>query len=54
MENLQLYSKIYELKGIVESLSLLADIDENYNNPVIERLEEQMIKIIQIIENTSA
>jgi hypothetical protein len=35
----QAISKIYELKGIVESLVELADQDEQYNYPMIEKLE---------------
>lgn len=54
MENTKLYCLIYELKGIVQSLSDLADYDDSFNNPVIERIEEKTKEIIQVIEKTSA
>lgn len=49
----KLINQIYELKGIVESLSLLAEFDENFNNPVIERIEVKLSEIVSGIEKTS-
>lgn len=50
MDNLKLYCLIYELKGVVKSLSEMADQDENYNNPVIEVLEEKMKEVMGEVE----
>jgi hypothetical protein len=54
MENLKLYCLIYELRGMVKSVSELSDYDENYNNPMLENIEGKMIEIIQEIEKKSA
>jgi hypothetical protein len=54
MENLKLYCLIYELRGMVKSVSDLSDYDENYNNPIIENIEDKMKEIIQEIEKKSA
>jgi hypothetical protein len=54
MENLKLYCLIFELRGMVKSVSDLADYDENYNNPMIENIEDKMKEIIQEIEKKSA
>jgi hypothetical protein len=54
MENLKLYCLIYELNGMVKSVSDLVDYDDNYNNPMIENIEVKMIEIIQEIEKKSA
>lgn len=51
---MKLYLKIYELKGIVESLSELANHDEEYNNPIIEKIESKMEQIVEEIEKISA
>lgn len=50
MENVKLYCLIYELKGMVKTLSELADHDENYQIPMIETVEEKMKEIVQKIE----
>lgn len=39
-QNMDLYCKIYELKGLISSLSCLASVDESFDHPLIERLEE--------------
>jgi hypothetical protein len=54
MENLKLYCLIYELRGMVKSVSDLVDYDENYNNPMLENIEVKMKEIIQEIEKKSA
>lgn len=50
MENVKLYCLIYELKGMVKTLSELADHDENYQIPMIETVEEKMKEIVQKLE----
>lgn len=50
MENVKLYCLIYELKGMVKTLSELADHDENYQIPMIETVEEKMKEIVRKIE----
>jgi hypothetical protein len=45
-------SKIYELKGIVESLVELADQDESYNYPMIEKLESKINEVIRSLEDS--
>jgi hypothetical protein len=45
-------SKIYELKGIVESLVELADQDESYNYPMIEKLESKLNDVILSLEDS--
>lgn len=54
MENLKLYLLIYELKGIINTLSNLANYDENYQLPMIEDAEDKMKEIIQEVEKVSA
>lgn len=54
MENLKLYGLIYELKGIVNCLSELADHDGNYENPFIEQIEGKVSEIVQTIETKGA
>jgi hypothetical protein len=54
MDNIKLYCLIYELKGMVKSVSELADHDDNYHNPMIENIEDKMKEIIQEIEKKSA
>jgi hypothetical protein len=54
MENFKLFCLIYELKGMVTTLSDLADHDENYQIPMIENVEEKMKDIIKEIESKSA
>lgn len=52
MENVKLYCLFYELKGMVKTLSDLADHDENYQIPMIETIEEKMKEIADQIEKT--
>jgi hypothetical protein len=54
MENTKLFCLIYELKGMITSLSELAEYDENYQIPMIESVEDKMKLIIQEIESKSA
>jgi hypothetical protein len=54
MENLKLYSLIYELKGIVNCLSELAEHDGNYENPFIDRIEVKVSEIVETIEKKGA
>jgi hypothetical protein len=50
MENMKLYSLLFELKGMIKTLSELANYDENYQIPMIETIEEKMKEITQEIE----
>ena len=42
MDNMNLYCMIYELKGLIESMSEMAAHDDEYDNPLIERVEAKM------------
>jgi hypothetical protein len=48
--DLKIVSKIYELKGMIESLVELADHDEQYNYPMIEKLESKMNELVSSVE----
>lgn len=54
MENVKLYCLIFELKGMVKTLSDLADHDENYQIPMIETIEEKMKEITEKINEMYA
>lgn len=54
MENIKLYCLIYELKGMISSLSELGNYEENYNLPIVETIEVKMNQIINVIEEKSA
>jgi hypothetical protein len=54
MDSIKLYCLIYELNGMVKSVSDLADYDDNYHNPMIENIEVKMKEIIQEIEKKGA
>jgi hypothetical protein len=54
MENLKLFCKIFELKGMVNTLSDLANHDENYQIPMIESIEDKMKEVIKEIEEMNA
>jgi hypothetical protein len=50
MLNVKLIAKIYELKGMVESLSELVNEDEQYNYPMIDRLESKMSELVSLLD----
>lgn len=52
MENINLYCKIYELKGLIKALVDLSGEEERYDNPMIERMDTKMDEIIGEIENS--
>lgn len=54
MENISLYCKIYELKGLISSLIDLSEEDERFYNPMIERMDNKMKEIVQEIETKGA
>lgn len=54
MESMSLFFKIYELKGYIESMSGMAEYDEQYHNPLLDKVEVTMKEIIQQIENKDA
>ncbi|MDP4086026.1 MAG: hypothetical protein Q8934_15590 [Bacillota bacterium] len=49
--DLKLVSKIFELKGMIDSMTDLVSYDDQYNNPMIDRVEEKMNELIQLLEN---
>lgn len=50
MELERLYLEIYELKGTVDSLSLLSDYDESFHNPIIEKVSAKIDDICALIQ----
>lgn len=54
MEEQNLYFKIYELKGLIESMSEMAAYDNEYDNPLIEKVETKMKEIVSEIEEKHA
>lgn len=54
MENLKLFCLIYELKGMISSLSEIGNYEENYDLPIVETIEGKMKEIINVIEEKSA
>jgi hypothetical protein len=54
MENTKLFCLVYELKGMVKTLSELANYDDNYQIPMIETIEDKMREITEEIERKSA
>lgn len=50
IKNVNLYCLIYELKGIVGSLSDLSDFDEGFYNPIIDKVSTKTSEIISVIE----
>jgi hypothetical protein len=51
MFNIKAISKIYELKGMIESLVELVYQDEQYNYPMIEKLESKMSELVSLLED---
>lgn len=45
-QNINLYCKIFELKGLISSLSCLASIDDSYDNPLIESLDTTINEVL--------
>lgn len=54
LENLKLYLLIYELKGMINTLSDFENYEENYQLPMIESLQDKMKEVIQEVEKVSA
>ncbi|WP_197204150.1 hypothetical protein [Cytobacillus firmus] len=52
--DLKLYCMIYELKGMVDTMSDLAENDDNYDSPIIDRMAKKMDEITDLIEEKSA
>ncbi|WP_208592332.1 hypothetical protein [Gracilibacillus suaedae] len=52
-ETQKLYCMIYELKGIVNSLSDAASYDEQFDNPLLENVQCQVNEIVNHIEKPS-
>jgi hypothetical protein len=50
MLNVKLIAKIYELKGMIESLTELVNEDEQYNYPMIDRLESKMSELVSLLD----
>lgn len=49
----QLIYKIFELKGIINTLSELANQDDQYNYPMLENLECKINELVKIIETSA-
>lgn len=49
-QNVKFFCKIYELKGLINSLSCLASIDDTFDHPLLERLEETINETIREME----
>lgn len=50
MENMSMYFKIYELKGLIESMSEMAEHNNEFDNPLIDKAQTKMKEIIEEIE----
>ena len=50
MEKMNLFLKIYELKGIIKSMVELASYDDEFNNPLIGEVEQKMREVIEIVD----
>lgn len=48
--DLKLYCKIYELKGLISSLSDISEREEGMDHPIIYRLQEKIDEIVEGIE----
>lgn len=48
-QKINLYCKIYELKGLISSLSCLASIDDSFDNPLIEQLDTTINEVLKEI-----
>lgn len=46
-QNINLYCKIYELKGLISSLSCLASIDDSFDHPLIESLDTTINEVLK-------
>lgn len=49
-EQFKLLCLIYELNGMVKSMSELVNYDDEYNNPLLEPLEEKMKQVMAAVE----
>lgn len=47
----QLLYKFYELKGMIESLVELASYDDQYSNPLIDKLESKANELSKMLES---
>jgi hypothetical protein len=54
MENIKLYCLIYELKGMVKTMSELSEFDDNIPSSLVENLENKIREITTEIETKSA
>ena len=44
---------IFELKGIINTLSELANQDEQYNYPMLENLESKINELTKLVESSA-
>lgn len=54
MENIKLYCLIYELKGMVKTMTDLSEIDDNIPSTMVENLENKIREITTEIETKGA
>ncbi|MCS0827830.1 hypothetical protein NX029_28490 [Cytobacillus firmus] len=52
--DLKLCCMIYELKGMVDTMSELAESDDRYENPVIDRMAKKIKELTDLLEEKSA
>ncbi|MBM4765465.1 hypothetical protein [Bacillus sp. B15-48] len=50
MPKIKVMCLLYELKGMVKTISDVAEYDEQYSNPIVDNLEEKIKEIISEIE----
>jgi hypothetical protein len=50
MKNSKVTSKIYKLKGIIESMGLMAEMNGDYEHPLLDSLTENINEIIEELE----
>ncbi|WP_282154821.1 hypothetical protein [Cytobacillus gottheilii] len=50
MKDRNLLNKIFELRGIIKSMNMLASHDGDYDNPFIDELEQKMNEIVEIVQ----
>jgi len=51
MKNEKIFLLLYELKGTVDSLSLIAEYDDTYHHPVIEQISAKVDEICSLIQS---
>lgn len=50
--DITMIGKIYELNGMIKSLIDVVEYDNNFNHPLIDRIDEKMNDIVNSLENS--